>query len=589
MSTISRVKGSQLTIYLGVFLVVGIILSAIITVIMLRNQEIELWRKQLSNHTLTLAEHTYQTMAASYNALDGIEDRVRAEGADSPEEFRRKLGTRAIYQALKDRVEFLPQVDVATIVADNGDVINFTRSYPAPPINLADRDYFKVHAQGAGADNFISMSVRNKGNGAWVFYISHRINDRRGAMLGLVLIGISVDSFTRFYEQLGSNLGKGAAITLYRRDFSLLTRWPLKPELIGKINTIGASYTIIEQQKKNNGVIYTNAPRFSEDNRSMGRLVATRLVKNYPLMVNITVAENFFLANWRYHVKWIFATSFSSVGVLLLSITVITRMLRRREADMLEAIELRHQAEASNRAKSEFLANMSHEIRTPMNGIIGMTQLLAYTETTPEQREYLDCIRSSGSNLLAIINDILDLSKIEAGKIHVEAIEFSPRMSFSTVSAPQIPRILVKNLNLCVDIADDVPDLVIGDGFRLHQILLNLLNNAIKFTETGSITLALTKAEEQNGIVMLRFSVSDTGIGIDPDMLEQVFQPFEQADASTTRKYGGTGLGLTICRRVTGLMGGRVWAESTPGQGSTFFVELPFKTVLQSPEVQTAA
>ena len=582
MNIFNRIKVSQLTIALGALMVGAIIISAFATAMILRNQEIGSWRKQLSNHTLTLAEHTYQTMTSSYAALDGIAERVRAEGADNPEDFRKKLGTQAVYRMLKDKVEFLPQVDVATVVANNGDVINFTRSHPAPPINLADRDYFKEHAKGAGADNYVSIAVRNKGNGAWVFYLSRRINDSHGSMLGLVLVGISVESFMRFYEQLGTNLGAGASITLYRRDFSLLTRWPLKSDLIGKVNATGSTYDIIEKQKKDNDVNYTAAPRFSEDNRRVARLGAVRLVREYPLIINITATEDFFLTGWRYYVKWIVAVSLGSILILLSSITVITEMLRRREADMLEAIELRHQADAANRAKSEFLANMSHEIRTPMNGILGMTQLMEYTEITAEQREYMDCIKSSGNNLLAIINNLLELSRIEAGRVHVEAVDFSPRVCLNTLTTPQMAGLLQKNITLSIEVDDDVPELVAGDHSKLHQILHNVLNNAIKFTETGNISIAIAKTGEQNDIVHLCFSVSDTGIGIDPDLIEHLFRPFEQVDSSATRKYGGTGLGLTICSRLTGLMGGRIRAESTPGTGSIFFIELPFRTARQS-------
>ena len=184
--TTGKVENSQLAVFLGAAMVAGIVVAAFCAALALRSHEIQVWRQQLDNHSLTLAEHTYQTMASAYIALDGIAERVRAEGADSPEAFRRIFGTVDVYRMLKEKTEFLPQIDVATIVADNGDVINFTRNYPAPHINLAERDYFKEHARRPDADGFVSISVRNKGNGKWVFYISHRVNDRRGNMIGLV-------------------------------------------------------------------------------------------------------------------------------------------------------------------------------------------------------------------------------------------------------------------------------------------------------------------------------------------------------------------------------------------------------------------
>ena len=241
-----------------------------------------------------------------------------------------------------------------------------------------------------------------------------------------------------------------------------------------------------------------------------------------------------------------------------------------------ELLEARHSAESANRAKSEFLANMSHEIRTPMNGVIGMAQLLRYTQPTLEQEEYLNNLELSCKNLLELINDILDLSKIESGKLELESAAFSLRRCIHDVLANQTSRIEQKGLHLTLSIDEQVPEQVLGDSLRFKQILLNLVGNAIKFTESGSIHLAATLTSNRGGNCVFRLAVRDTGIGMNSEALGKIFNSFEQADSSTTRVYGGSGLGLSICRRLTELMGGSIWAESVYGAGSTFFVELPF-------------
>ena len=244
---------------------------------------------------------------------------------------------------------------------------------------------------------------------------------------------------------------------------------------------------------------------------------------------------------------------------------------RKMHEDMAQA---RAQAEASSQAKSEFLANVSHEVRTPLNAVMGLTRLLQQSSVNPEQRQYLDLIDRSASTLLALLNDILDLSKIEAGKLVFEQIRFDIGRWVREAVALHTPVAQAKGLRVDVDIAEDVPRKLEGDPGRLRQIISNLVSNAVKFTERGRILVTVRVAPDQAGVprdqLRLLFAVRDTGVGIAQDKQAQIFEAFTQADTSTTRRYGGTGLGLAICARLVSMMGGSIRVLSRPGEGSTF-------------------
>jgi signal transduction histidine kinase len=240
---------------------------------------------------------------------------------------------------------------------------------------------------------------------------------------------------------------------------------------------------------------------------------------------------------------------------------------KKNEDDLLAAKEA---AEAASEAKSEFLANVSHEFRTPMNGILGMTDLVLDTEVTSEQREYLEMVKTSADSLLGLLNDILDFSKVDAGKMELTQNDFNFGADLNDILKVMHFRGTQKHLEVSWQLDPKIPETLVGDSLRLRQVLINLLGNAIKFTEVGGVRLQVVCQQETADDVLLHFQIQDTGIGVPPDKQAVIFEAFTQADSSATRSYGGTGLGLAIASRLVALMHGKIWVESNFGAGSTF-------------------
>ena len=566
---LNQPRSSYFAVLVGFSLVAAILGSLCISVWVARNQSIEEWQNQLSNLSLILAEQTSQEITSANLVLGSIIDNVADAEVTSADDLREKMATRATFNSMRDKTRGLPQVDVATIVAANGDVINFTRSYPAPAINLASRDYFQEHLKNPNLGLFISKPVRNKGNNGWTFYLSRRLNGANGEFVGMVLVGLSCTFFTDFYKNI--SLGKDATITLYRRDFSLMARWPHVDALMGKVNKSGTSYDIIEVQKKTDAVGITSGPRFSQSGETIYRMGAARLIEQYPLLINITVTEDRFLAQWHRFVTAIGLVALCSMLAVMIAFFLLVRSLKRRETDMALTLRLKGEAEVANHAKSEFLAMMSHEIRTPLTSIIGFAELLGNTPDPAVAGDAGRIILRNGQHLLEITNDILDISKIEAGRLMLEHVPFSPLDIAAALESMMHVQAQSKGIDFQLSHSYPMPSLVMGDPTRWKQVLFNLCSNAIKFTELGTVRLSLSY-DRANAKLACR--VADTGIGVTAEQLALLFQPFSQADSSIARKYGGTGLGLHLVHSLALKMGGDVAVVSTFGEGSVFDVSI---------------
>ncbi|MYN43323.1 hybrid sensor histidine kinase/response regulator, partial [Duganella sp. FT109W] len=562
-------RSRTLILATGAALLLTITSALALAIYQARDSEVAEWRGQLDGTALLLAEQTAHEMSAADLLLEGMLERVRLLGARDQATLRARLGGAAEFERLQDHRRVLPQIEVATLVAADGAVLNFTRSYPAPPINLADRDYFQAQRARPDLGLYISAPVRNKGNGAWTFYLSRRISAPDGSFMGVVLVGVACRQLSDFYGKI--KLSEGSAVTLYRRDFTVLAHWPHQDQLMGQVNRNGSSYAIIERQRQAAGTAVVSTPRLGGDGRAVTRMGAARLIANYPLIINVSVPEAVFLAQWRQ-----FALQLIGVGAVcslavLAACLIVLRAMRKRDGAVREQRALKAEADAANRAKSAFLAMMSHEIRTPLTAVIGFGEQLADADRS-ETAELGRIIVRNSQHLLSLINDILDMSKVESGKLVLESVPFAPAEALEAVSALLRGSAVQRGIGYRASVDGDCPAAVLGDPMRWRQILMNLVSNAIKFTAHGAVEVSVWYQTDGQ---LLCCRVRDSGIGMSAEQVAALFTPFTQADSSVARRFGGTGLGLYLVRQLATAMGGSVQVDSAAGRGTSMTVCVP--------------
>ncbi|MEI6558706.1 MAG: ATP-binding protein [Rhodospirillaceae bacterium] len=528
-------------------------------------------RERLLNQARVVAKNLSFELEATYQALLGI----RAD----PDHWGHAAGRGLASARLKTLADAMPGVRTITVLNADGVVMTSNRADLIGE-NFSKRPYFETARRLADPDILVVSPPFRTSLGVFAMNLVMMIPGGHGEFAGVVSTTLDPDYFTTL---LGSVLYAPDMWSALAHDDGLqFLMVPDRPGQGGKDLRRPGTFFQRHQDSGLTESVLTGIVYATGEERMMAQITIrpANVPVNKPLTAAISRDIDAIYGRWR-------QDALKQAGLYLLLLIATSTGLyvfhwRQRAFDRnLMAInqaleEARHLAEAASRAKSAFLATMSHEIRTPITGVLGMADLLRGTALTAEQAGYVEALTASTRSLLTILNDILDISKIEAGRVTLESVAFSPHRAAEEVVAFSLGAARAKGLTLTLDIRPEVPAAVIGDPTKLKQIFYNLISNAVKFTAAGTVSVRLSVHAREAGTVTLRGEVDDTGIGIAGAETDRLFRAFSQVDPSTTRRFGGTGLGLAITKGLVDMMGGEAGVDSEPGQGSRFWVLLPF-------------
>ena len=573
----------QRLLYVGTAVLILLLLATNFAVILhLRESALRNEEGYLKTLSLILAEQAERTFESVDLVISGVADGLRAEGVTDVASLATQMAGHDVHLLLREKIVGVPQLAAVTVFSSDGKMINSSRTWPTPQIDISDRAYIDVLKNDPGQQNYITEPIRNRDTGTWTIYLVHQVRGANGEFLGLILGAMDMRYFEDFYRAI--SLGKGSSIAILRLDGVTLTRVP-------RTDTTGKAFS--NARRLLNGAPWAVSRHVNPIDGQMG-IISVRRLANYPVLALASRNEEVVLTSWWYVARLM------SLGALGCAISIAVAAFAfgrqwkqhailagaqaeiRRQEDLTAAlVEMRtakEGAEAANRAKSEFLANMSHELRTPLNAVLGFSEILVNEAFGPlgndRYRDYAKDIHASGTHLLDIINDILDLSKGASGKLGLAEDWFDARELVNSVSRLIQPRIEEGKLSLVVKMPPEAL-IVYADERLLRQMLLNLLSNACKFTPPGGHIDCSISVDAAG----LTFAVTDTGIGIPPEDLERVLEPFVQVDNSLSRQQEGTGLGLALVKGMAELHGGTLRLVSEMRHGTTATVTLPVDRV----------